>query len=505
MRVHETTQFDIVSEDGIRAILGIRKPIPLSPVAMARDLRVTFFPVEAASERVRRFCSKLHKAFSDVGVTVIKFEDALDAGRPDKVTEGVVIIAAGDLRTGNLPVDHVSNLRTTTIVGIVDGPCPADLAMTSQEKLNRIVRTLAWNIVQGIIYVDDASWTLCTMNGAIVRCANGAAMDREVFSTLVPKLAAPVVPPHAADFDLREGTLDLGAEEFAPYVRDFLQSGDLWSRTGLLLFHTSMESLEFRNAFYKRVAAAYLDNRSGMSYGFLARQLPSPIRPALTVQEAERQYGGVEWTENGMVRLRDSLHAVVHVNGEAYATEVPEVRVLTTRSGCDKSNIDPARDLTLMELIGGRVVFRTPGGMSVRVDSRPSYDTLVILAHAVGNAIIASVQARVAPSGLFATMFQRSGMALAHWHGQVDSSSLPDGYFIHGEGNPPVSCSTYQSAMYALTGKLSTFVKSLTQRVEFSGDVHIEPHHGTNVTGPSLVALARWALSNAESFAEARA
>ena len=60
---------------------------------------------------------------------------------------------------------------------------------------------------------------------------------------------------------------------YRPYVQDFQESGKLWSDTGLMLFHTSLESLAFRNRYYKRLAAAYLDHRSGMSYGFLARQL----------------------------------------------------------------------------------------------------------------------------------------------------------------------------------------------------------------------------------------
>ena len=30
---------------------------------------------------------------------------------------------------------------------------------------------------------------------------------------------------------------------------------------------------------------------------------------------------------------------------------------------------------------------------------------------------------------------------------------------------------------------------------DYRGDVHVEPHHGTNMTGKSLVDLARWLLS----------
>ena len=170
-------------------------------------------------------------------------------------------------------MDHVTNLRRATVVGIVDGPCPAQSVKDSQDKLNSIVKMLAWNIVQVVVYVDDASWTVCTMNGALIRCSY-ETFDRDVFHVLVPKIAAPVVPPHASDFDVREGGVDLRESRYRPYIQDFQESGKLWADTGLMLFHTSLESLEFRNRYYKRLAAAYLDHRSGMSYGFLATATP---------------------------------------------------------------------------------------------------------------------------------------------------------------------------------------------------------------------------------------
>jgi hypothetical protein len=59
--------------------------------------------------------------------------------------------------------------------------------------------------------------------------------------------------------------------------------------------------------------------------------------------------------------------------------------------------------------------------------------------------------------------------------------------------------------MYALTGKLLALKQSLESPVDFLGDVHIEPHHGTTITGPTLTELARWALSHAESITGSQA
>ena len=133
-----------------------RAAVPLSAVAMANSLHVTFSPGHTVSERVAAFSAQLHDALVACGVTVLPHEQALADPVTGKLREGIVVIAPGELESGNLPVDHVTNLRRATIVGIVDGPCPADLATASQEKLNSIVKMLAWNIVQVVIYVDDA-------------------------------------------------------------------------------------------------------------------------------------------------------------------------------------------------------------------------------------------------------------------------------------------------------------------------------------------------------------
>jgi len=492
--------FDVLSEEASKKILGINRAVPLSPDMMAKDLQVTFYPIFSASERVRNFAQKLHHALAECGANIVEYEQALSDPRSGKLKEGIVVIAPGELREGDLPVDHVSDLRTTTIVGVTDGPCPVYLESTSQEKLNSIAKTLAWSLLQVAIFVDDDSWTICTMNGAIIRCRNDGSLKQDVFSTLVPKLAAPVVPPHSADFEVHEGKLDLSSKRYEPYIRDFIESGGLWAQTGLMLFHTSLDSLSFRNKFYKRIAAAFVDHRSGMSYGFLARQLPTPAKPSFTVPEADRILGRHDWNTETSQRVDDSLFAALNVNGETLITEVPDVWVLTTRSGCNKSKIDPRRDIVMMGLSKGNIVFETPKGVSTKIDCKPSYDTVTILSHALGNSLIASVLGKLNPRALFATTFRENGMALAHWHGQVDRAILPKGYFIHGGSNPPVSCSTHQAAMYALTGKISTLGRSLDQRIDFLGDVHIEPHHGTNITGVSLVALARWVLQNIESI-----
>ncbi len=500
----DTRRTDVLSVDAVSAILGVPGAVPLSPVAMAKSLHVTFSPGRTVSGRVAAFSAQLHDALVACGVTVLPHEQALADPVTEKLQEGIVVIAPGELESGNLPVDHVTNLRRATIVGIVDGPCPADLATASQEKLNSIVKMLAWNIVQVVIYVDDTAWTVCTMNGAIIRCSM-RTLREEAFSVLVPKLAAPVVPPHANDFDVREGGLDLHDLRYRPYVQDFQESGKLWSDTGLMLFHTSLESLAFRNRYYKRLAAAYLDHRSGMSYGFLARQLAVDPPAALTAQEAREGHHADIRSGPGVFHIDGALHVTVNMPQGPMLLRVPDIWVLTTRSGCDKSNIDPQRDLVMLGLSQGRIIFSTPRGVGRSTDYKPSYDTLTILSHAMANALVAGLLNRIHPDAWFTSTLRTSGMALAHWHGYLQSAALPEGYLVHGNDNPPVSCSTFQAAIYALRGKIEAYSRSLSVHKSFTGDAHVEPHHGINLTGPTLLWLAQWALERLEVLTELQA
>ena len=498
--MHNDIRTSVLSDRAVNAILGITSPVPVLPDALARSLTVTVFPVDTVSERVRTFTARLHAAFIASGVGVVPYQEALSDKAAEKLREGIVVIAPGELQTGNLPVDHVPNLRRATVVGIVDGPCPAHVERFSQNRLNSVVKMLAWNIVQVVIYVDDDSWTVCTMNGAIIRCTYDAFVQ-DVFQVLVPKIAAPVVPPHASDFDVREGGLDLHDPRYRAYVQDFQESGKLWADTGLMLFHTSLESLEFRNRYYKRLAAAYLDHRSGMSYGFLARQLALPSTVVLTMADATARFGSASAADE-VIATDETLWVKVHLPGSVFWVNVPDTWMLTTRSGCDKSNIDPHRDLVLLGLSRGTVIFATPRGVSPGLDCKPSYDTLTILSHAAANALIAGIQNMVTPAARFAGTSASSGMALAHWHGYLHQAILPVDDVVHGEENPPVSCSTFQAAIYALRGKVNAFARAAAAGREFTGDAHIEPHHGVNVTGPTLLWLAQWALDNLEMLTE---
>lgn len=473
-------------------LLGI-DDAPLAPRAMAERLRVTLFPPHEDIPEVAAFAQRLTDSLARAGAEIVPFEDSLDAR--GKVSEGIVVIEQGEAADGKMAMRRVSSLYQNPLVAVYDRPPPVTPEAGLQETLDAIVDLLTWNLTHVPIFLHDGRWTVCTMNGAVIPCGANGDLDHDVLHTLVPKLAAQVKPPDPSIITFRDGALDISTLGAA--VDDFVEGARAWDATGLMLAHTSLASLRYRNRFARLIAATYLDNRTGMSYGFLARQLPVSVAPARPLAPEAAH----AWGDEPLREIDGRIEALVHVGEQAWQVEIPDVSVLCTRSGCEKTRIVPERDLVRLTLSRGHILFDTPPEASG--DARPSYDTLAILAHAAGNAIAASILLAQDADAPFALALAADGLALAHWHGYPEADATPEAFTLHGADNPPVSCSTPQSAAFALVGKLEALSAHLASGDGYGGDVHVEPHHGTNLSGDrTLAQAAQWAAAHTLAGAE---
>jgi hypothetical protein len=480
---------NLSTEASARA-LGLNGEIPLSATAMAKSLRVAFYPNGSNTLKLSGFLDSLKQALISFVVEIMSYEQALAAGKDGCVGEGIILFAPGEGETGNLAIDHVSSLSKNTIVGVLDGTSSGIAGEGRfQKRVNALVSALVWHMAHVVIYVDEETWTICNMNGAIDTFSLASLHDRVLYS-LIPKLAAPVVPPQRNDFAVEQNAFDPSAPEYGLNVREMLIGADLWGKTGLLATQTRIDDMRYRNLRYKHIAAAYLSWRTGMSYGFLARQLPLKPHPALYLHEAHPLLRRLDWDEKDFLEIDGRLLVAPRLGTSRFLVTIPDVSVLCTRSGCEKTKLDPVTDLVTLTLSKGRIALGTAKGLLEGSDCQPSFDTMTIMSHAVGNAIIASILKRISPSSRFVASLNLRGLALAHWHGFLDPSVLPSGYYSHGEENPPVSCSTPQAAVYALSGKLAVFERCIEEQIEYLGDVHIEPSHGTNIIGRSLSDMA---------------
>jgi hypothetical protein len=302
----------------------------------------------------------------------------------------------------------------------------------------------------------------------------------------VPKLAAPIRPPKLAEFAIEQGGFEPSDDEHRPFVQDLVGSGPLLEETGLYPEGKDLDELNWRNEFYRWGGKIHLDDRTGMSYGFLARQLPTPIEPARQ-PEAFADEHEVDPADAGQAFwVDDELHATLDLPSGPLVVRVPGVEVLTLASGCDKTDPHPREDLVKVGLREGQMTMATPVGVELEAGYRPSFDTKVILGHAVGNALVASALAHLEADHPFVDHLGSQGMALTHWHGYLNPARVPTGWQVHGADKPHVSCGTPQSAIYALEGKLEAFREARAEGRPYEGDVHIEPQHGTNLTHRTL-------------------
>lgn len=473
-----STESEPVEIGAIRVLLGLKRPVPVTLQEMCRSLRVFFIPGSRQSPRLRSFGQKLQQAFVELGVRILEYQEAFDSS--GNLIEGVVPIFVGErqLDTAMLEQLPLQNLYSSQMVGIFDRPSPLNEQHSLQERLDAVVEVMTDHLVTQCIFITDERWCLCTMNGAVANYDNSPSLTADVETALVPKLAARVMPPRVSDITCRYETLDLSAPEYRGIVTDFQKSIEVWAESGLITAHTSVSRMQFRSQMHRLVVTSYLDDRSGMSYGFLAWQLPSECEPAVKLESFKADWG------NGSVAERDGRRWVkVIVDGHSYAVPIPEVSVLCTRSGFRKDQMNPARDLVRMTLSGGQILMDTPPGITRPEDCRPSYETLSILGIAAGNCLVAGILNAIQPDSRFARTLLTSGLSLSHWHGYLQVNGDPEGYSRHGTENPGVCCSTHQSAVYALNGKFKALNHALQSNREYRGDVHLEPHHGTNLCG----------------------
>ncbi len=461
-------------------LLGIATDTPLATSGMRKQLSVTFLPGGKDSPGLQCFTQSLMNAFRTLGIRVLDIPEATEEDGSFK--KGVVIVASGVFPDEKLAINRVKTLYGNIILGIHDEAPPLNKHSTPQDKLDLIVGKLAWDMVHLSIYVTADSWTICTMNGGVVEIEGSCPLPSDILKTLVPKLTAQVIPPDPSDLNLRPGALQDALSGTKDIADDFRACSILWSGNQYLLTHTSRESLSYRNTLYRKIVARYLDNRSGMSYGFFARQMPVTAPCAMLVDN-ECDFSEHELQTSPTLIHNNRKCIPVKVLDNWFLVEPVPVVTVTTRSGCRKTQLNPDTDLLALSIENGKITLMTSDSQPDTGEPKPSFDTLTILAHALGNTIVSSILQKIRPSWHYPQQLAEQGTSITHWHGFPEDTVTPTGYVIHGENNPPVSCSTPQSAAYSLLGKIDALEKALNMNVEYQGDIHIEPNHGTNIIG----------------------
>jgi hypothetical protein len=145
---------------------------------------------------------------------------------------------------------------------------------------------------------------------------------------------------------------------------------------------------------------------------------------------------------------------------------------VSSRSGADKQNLQ-ARDVVRVGLINGVIQFQTNEDVDLTKERiRPSFDTYVMLAQALGAA-------------LFTPEMLKGGMPVVHFHGSIAPDFFQEGEVYIGANNLSMPCGTIQAALLNYQG-FQRF-----QGRDLSLLCLVEPDHGVNVIGKNTKDLTQ--------------
>ena len=488
----------MLSLECITKLLGIKEAIPLTPSEMAKSIKVTFHPVVYGSAEVQKFAKDIEAAMRSVGVTILPYEEATTSSNSkEKVRKGIVTFVVGEREGMDLPIRHVMTSTDNPIVTIIDMPDEVREGLSSgfsyKKHMDIGLNLFTWHMCQVAICVDKNSWIIYSFNGFSEFYKRNTGFEGNVLNNFIPKVATRVKPLKISEFKVQLKKRSFVYENSArPLIKDLTDCDILFSRTRLFSVAKRIDELRYKGKIYKKIASMHLDERKGMSYGFIARQFPIKLPNLIPLGKKRHNlnFGDKDW----LIKKNKSFVKIEIPEG-TFALEIPPVWVLMTRSGCDKTELDPNFDIIKIGMINREFVMEIPPNINLNDDYRPSFDTRLIFSHCLASVVYGSILKKLRKEALYPKMIENSGLAITHWHGDY-LPTLPPGWYVYGKDSPPVLCSSPQSAIYAFRGKEQAVLQSLRSETPFLGDVHIEPQHGLNITWKTLKDLVTYLLND---------
>lgn len=486
-----------------RLIGGSSGAIQLDPYAIAREIKVVFRPLPPGYRRrpVAAFRERLRKKLVETGVQVLEWEEAtlrpkdwhrkLLLGRVTKSGLNAVIDVErvpGRLRRSltrflewlyarflkkrlTLVRDHIfwggllddytmkyiSDTWNTLVVSLVS--LDAEFANPDTSYVRKIqlgLRSLVDYMSELVIGVGEDRFSIVNMNLSD-SVFSLDEFDDFVVGSFLPKIYAPIRP-------IRVRKLHSGV--FAPDESPALEQLVTLSRkiAGLPIFpsgNTFTELIERES--HKIVVDDLLDGRTGVSYGFLC-VAEEPVYSGPQV------IGKADWEQLGPLEGFSPLEVRQTAGGRRYLQiaegiyhQIPELWIASSGSGSNKSNLR-LNDVVRIGLVDGHVRFQILEGESLtKKQIRPSFDTYVILAQALGAALF------------LPHLLQGGAMPVVHFHGYIHPDFFKEGEVFVGSGNLSMACGTLHAALLNFQG-----LRSLAGQKPALVCL-VEPDHGVNL------------------------
>lgn len=333
--------------------------------------------------------------------------------------------------------------------------------------LNTLVRTFS----EIVIGVSDSNLSILNMNLSDSTFPR-SQMREFVLNSLIPKVFVPILPLSISRFEC--GQYDPQA---SPYAKILVVLGQELSTTDLFPSGSKLSQVVKRQS-HRDLVDVVVNGRTGVSYGFLAYAEPPQYFGSPEISEASwdclQPVAGFSPSE---VRQNETERWYIKTfgNEDGYRfKQIPDVWLVSSRSGSNKTNLTLDRDIIRVGLKKG-LVFQIPEGVDPqRMDIKPSYDIYVMLAIALSAA-------------LYIPELIENGCPIVHFHGYPSSTWFKPNEYCAGINNPSVPCGTYESGVLNYLG-LHKISEQLSQQPYERIDLIslIEPDHGTNLIAPSF-------------------
>lgn len=500
------------------------KPPTIDPLAMARKLKVTFRPLPDNYKQlaILKFRETLEQKLQSCGVQIVPWEEAtkdfryevtvplskdkktittrvvkseisavVDVERyPSCLGKAKIFVAEklyqfysrfvwkGQKPSASKITQFIAwaeeNIRpledpTNTQVIVLTELDPEFVSPTLpyQQKIPIGVNTLIRTFSEIVVGVSETRLSILNMNLSDSSFPI-ESVDNFVLKSLIPKIYVPILPLPLSRFAVSQ--YDPQQSLYAPQL---VKLGQALGSTGLLPSGFKIDDVIKRQS-HRDIVDWMANGRTGVSYGFVAYAEPPQYVGEIELSESE-------WNTLSTIPGFNSDEVRQHTNGRRYVKtkisgttvfkQIPDIWVVSSRSGSNKTNLNLATDVLRIGL-QDRLLLQLPEGIDPAAgDIRPSYDLYVMVAIALAAA-------------LYAPDLIKNGTPMVHFHGYPSVQWFAaDKEFCTGVHNPSVPCGTYESGVFNFLG-IHDLVNQHGSDIVLAS--LIEPDHGTNIVARDL-------------------
>ncbi|MDB9373134.1 hypothetical protein [Nodularia sphaerocarpa] len=498
------------------------KPPIIDPQKMAQQLMVTFKPLPKnyKNSEILQFRQELEKHLREYGVKIIPWEQAttefsydillpiinqkkslkfrgvraeinavIDVENPPSAIRKLGIFAAEtwykfysglilkEREVSVLNIAKFSSWAEDHAAKYVEDPTNTQViiltkidhdfinpAIPYQQKinigLNTLVRTFS-EIVIGVA-VDQISILNMNLSDSIFPKEE---IERFVLKSLIPKVFVPISPLLLNRFEIGEYQ-----PEKSSYAKQLVKLGQELALTGLFPPGFKLNEVIKRKS-HRDIVNVIVNGRTGVSYGFVAYAEPPQYFGAKEINITEwESLSSVEGFSSNELRknAQGRRYLKTNIQGEDVFQQIPDIWLVSARSGSNKTNLNIASDVIRIGL-KEKLYLELPQDIHAnQLDIKPSYDIYVMLAISLSAA-------------LYTPDLIKNGAPIVHFHGYPAFDWFKPNEYCVGVDNPSVPCGTYESGVFNFLG-----ISSLANQPTATLVSLVEPDHGTNFIASDL-------------------